>query len=133
MNPKLQHFLTALDDDDLPDGAWWAKLEDGVTEWNRVNGTNLNTHETIEEYDRLKSEAAPTIYGLECPNCQKRLPTVGIDPNILEYCSEATCNEVFMIAVRIVDYNVWMQGVRQSRTKKIVNLMRKGLTRGGFK
>jgi len=44
------HWLKAFDDPELPDGAWWAKLENGVTFYNEDHGTNLDEHETVSEY-----------------------------------------------------------------------------------
>ncbi len=39
MNNELFAFLQIFDDDDLPDGAWQAKIEDGVEEWNKDHPT----------------------------------------------------------------------------------------------
>ena len=50
MNTELFGFLQAFDDDDLPDGAWQAKIEDGVVAWNEDKGTNLSPFDTWVEY-----------------------------------------------------------------------------------
>ena len=47
----LFHFLSAgYDDDDLPDGAWWAKLESGVEDFNKINKTNYDPFDMVHEY-----------------------------------------------------------------------------------
>lgn len=50
LDENLTAFLHPFDDENLPDGAWWAKLEDGVKEYNEVNNRNLDLHDTISEY-----------------------------------------------------------------------------------
>ncbi len=44
------YFLLAFDDDSLPDGAWWAKLEDGVKFWNEDEDNDFDPHETVSNY-----------------------------------------------------------------------------------
>jgi len=47
-------YLSVHDDEDAPDGAWWAKLEDGVTYYNEQHGETLDPHETVHAYLRHK-------------------------------------------------------------------------------
>jgi len=46
----LEHFLEALDNDDLPDGAWWACLEEGVSVYNEVEGTKVDPNDGVHAY-----------------------------------------------------------------------------------
>lgn len=46
----LYGYLSAHDDDDAPDGAWWAMLEDGVRSYNEQHHTNHDPHETVHAY-----------------------------------------------------------------------------------
>ncbi len=49
-------YLSAHDDDDAPDGAWWAMLEDGVALYNEQYHTNHDPHETVAAYLRKCDE-----------------------------------------------------------------------------
>lgn len=49
-NDHLFAYLSVHDDDDAPDGAWWAKLEDGVRFYNEQHHTNHDPHETVLAY-----------------------------------------------------------------------------------
>jgi hypothetical protein len=50
MDDHLFGYLSIHDDDDAPDGAWWAKLEDGVRFYNTEHDTNHDPHETVLAY-----------------------------------------------------------------------------------
>lgn len=50
MKDTLFAFLQAFDDDSLPDGAWQAMIEDGVTAWNEAEKANLDPFENFLEY-----------------------------------------------------------------------------------
>lgn len=50
MNDELYYYLEAFDDPDLPDGAWWAKLENGVTSYNEEFNTEFDECDTVQEY-----------------------------------------------------------------------------------
>lgn len=50
MNEELFAFLQAFDNDDAPDGAWQAQIEDGVTFWNEDKKTNLDPFDTFLDY-----------------------------------------------------------------------------------
>lgn len=56
MNQELFGFMSAYDDDDAPDGAWWAMLEDSVTFYNEEHGTTYDPFETVHAYIREKSD-----------------------------------------------------------------------------
>lgn len=47
---SVLYFLDAYDDDNLSDGAWWSRLEEGVTAWNELNNDNLDPHEIVSQY-----------------------------------------------------------------------------------
>ena len=47
---ELYYFVDAMNDDDLPDGAWWAMLEEGVRNYNSEYGTNYDPHEAVHRY-----------------------------------------------------------------------------------
>ncbi len=59
MNEELFAFLQAFDNDDAPDGAWQAQIEDGVTFWNEDKKTSLDPFDTflnyVEEADRQEN------------------------------------------------------------------------------
>lgn len=44
-------YLDAADNDDLPDGAWWATLEEAVEYFNKGNGTTFNPNDTVHLYN----------------------------------------------------------------------------------
>lgn len=43
-------YLAAHNDDDAPDGAWWAKLEDGVRFYNEQFCLQLDPFDTVHAY-----------------------------------------------------------------------------------
>lgn len=43
-------YLSVHDDEDAPDGAWWAKLEDGVAFYNEQHHTNHDPFDTVHRY-----------------------------------------------------------------------------------
>lgn len=47
---ELLHFMTAWDDVSLNDGAWWAKLEEGAEEYNKLNHTDYDTNDAVHAY-----------------------------------------------------------------------------------
>lgn len=62
MNETLFAFLQAFDDDEAPDGAWQAKIEDGVVAWNEDNNKDLNPFNTflnyVEEHENRENQSA---------------------------------------------------------------------------
>jgi len=48
-------FMDTLIDNDLPDGAYCAVLEELVDEWNEYNNTNYDSNETMLEYFNYKN------------------------------------------------------------------------------
>lgn len=40
--------------DPMPDGAWWAMLEEAVAGYNREHGTTLDENETVHAYLHLR-------------------------------------------------------------------------------
>ncbi len=46
----LLNYISAHDDDDLPDGAWFANLEGAVADWNDVHGTNYDENDAAHAY-----------------------------------------------------------------------------------
>lgn len=56
MDDHLFGYLSVHDDDDAPDGAWWAKLEDGVRFYNEQHHTNHDPFETVHAYIAQKAE-----------------------------------------------------------------------------
>lgn len=42
---ELMEMMWAADDDDLPDGAWQAVIEDAVTMYNQMRGTEFDPFE----------------------------------------------------------------------------------------
>jgi hypothetical protein len=57
MNDELYYFVDAHNDDDLSDGAWMQVLKDAVSYWNADHKTNLDEHDTVQEYLSRKAEA----------------------------------------------------------------------------
>ena len=49
-------YLSGHDEDDAPDGAWWAKLEDGVTFYNEQRHTNHDPFDTVHRYIAQKAD-----------------------------------------------------------------------------
>lgn len=47
---ELFHFMSEFDDDEAPDGAWQAMLEDSVRRWNRGHGTDYDVNEVLHAY-----------------------------------------------------------------------------------
>ena len=56
MDPELFAYMEAHDDDDAPDGAWWAKLEDAVRSWNTDHSPELDPFDTVHEYLKARQE-----------------------------------------------------------------------------
>ncbi len=58
---NLYYYMKANDNDlveidhfeDIPDGAWWAKLEDCVMFWNREHNTQFDPFESVHTYIRM--------------------------------------------------------------------------------
>lgn len=50
MNEELYAFLQAFDNDDLPDGAWQAMIEDGVRAWNNDKSAKRDPFDTFLQY-----------------------------------------------------------------------------------
>ena len=46
----IEDFLEAWNNDELPDGAWWAMLEEGVTAYNEVEGTRVDPNDGVHAY-----------------------------------------------------------------------------------
>lgn len=44
------------DDDDLPDGAWQAIIEEGVAEWATINRVRIDTLDGFMEYLEARSD-----------------------------------------------------------------------------
>ena len=55
LSDELFWFIDAHNDDDLPDGAWFAVLEDAVTYWNKKHGTNFDENEAVHAYLERKA------------------------------------------------------------------------------
>lgn len=49
---QMYAYMSAHDDDDMPDGAWQAMLEDAAKEWARKNGEEVDGHDAFMEYLR---------------------------------------------------------------------------------
>jgi hypothetical protein len=49
-------YLSVHDDEDAPDGAWWAKLEDGVRFYNEQHHTNHDPFDTVHRYIAQKAD-----------------------------------------------------------------------------
>lgn len=49
-------YIDAWNNDDLPDGAWWAMLEEGVDSYNKEFGTSIDGNDGVHAYLRLKNE-----------------------------------------------------------------------------
>lgn len=47
---QLFDFMEAFDDEDAPDGAWQAMLEDAVNEFNESQGTTFDSNDMFLEY-----------------------------------------------------------------------------------
>jgi hypothetical protein len=47
---SLIDFVSAYDNDDLPDGAWWAVMEEGVEAWSSYSGVSIDPHDGVLEY-----------------------------------------------------------------------------------
>lgn len=54
--PNIFQYLWHFDDDEAPDGAWQAMIEDGVRQYNEEYGTNYDPFETWLAYVNQKSE-----------------------------------------------------------------------------
>ncbi|OED40244.1 hypothetical protein ACH42_17170 [Endozoicomonas sp. (ex Bugula neritina AB1)] len=59
MNELVFAFMEAFDDDDAPDGAWWAMLEEGVRAYNELNNTRYDEHNTVHAYLKYQSTLPP--------------------------------------------------------------------------
>ena len=53
----FEHYLEAWDNDSLPDGAWWAYLEEGVASYNEDNGTSIDGNDGVHVYLKRKNAA----------------------------------------------------------------------------
>lgn len=47
---SLVDFVSAYDNSDLPDGAWWDMLEEGVAAWSDWAGVRIDPHDGVLEY-----------------------------------------------------------------------------------
>jgi len=47
---QMYAYMSAMDNDDLPDGAWQACLEDAAKEWGNMNGVEVDTHDAFIGY-----------------------------------------------------------------------------------
>jgi hypothetical protein len=47
---SLFEYMELFDDDDAPDGAWQAILEDAVETFNEANGTNYDPNDAFHDY-----------------------------------------------------------------------------------
>jgi len=53
---KVFYYMESWDDGNLPDGAWWAMLEDGVKCFNEEHGTKYDPFDTVHEYVAFMSD-----------------------------------------------------------------------------
>lgn len=56
MNDDLYYYMDAFNDEDAPDGAWWAILENAVTFFNAENETSYDPFEMVHAYITRSSE-----------------------------------------------------------------------------
>ena len=47
---SLFGFMSAFDDEEAPDGAWQAMLEEGAQAWADENGEDIDTHDAFMAY-----------------------------------------------------------------------------------
>jgi hypothetical protein len=52
---RLIAALDAANNDDLPDGAWFAVLEDTVEFYNEEHGTDFDPNDTVHQYLRMRN------------------------------------------------------------------------------
>lgn len=52
----LYDFLFTMDDDDLPDGAWMAIMEEHTETFNEANGTTFDFYDILEGYGKYKEK-----------------------------------------------------------------------------
>ena len=68
----LEHFLEAFDNDELSDGAWWACLEEGVSAYNEVEGTDVDPNDGVHAYlARRHVQATATVESCENIECEE--------------------------------------------------------------
>ena len=46
----LLDYMEDFNDEDAPDGAWWAMLEDSVVIYNEANKTNFDPFESVHAW-----------------------------------------------------------------------------------
>ncbi len=46
----LMHSIDAMNDDQMPDGAWWAMLEEAVQAYNERNNTDFDETASVHAY-----------------------------------------------------------------------------------
>lgn len=56
ISDHLYGWMSVSDDDDAPDGAWWAMLEESVEHYNQEHGTNFDPFESVHAYVRKRGE-----------------------------------------------------------------------------
>lgn len=60
---ELMYWIDARNDDTLPDGAWWARLEEGCVDYNEEYGTSYDSHDAVMAWLDWKqpSDSAATV------------------------------------------------------------------------
>lgn len=53
---EMLAYMAAHDDDDTPDGAWQAILEDAAEEWGRNNGVDVDGFDAFMDYAKEYGE-----------------------------------------------------------------------------
>lgn len=53
---ELYWWIDARNDDDLPDGAWWAVLEEAVVNYNAEYGTDHDPNDAVHAYLQVKTD-----------------------------------------------------------------------------
>ncbi len=54
IDDHLYGHMSVSDDDDAPDGAWWAMLEEAVVRYNEQHNKHYDPFETVHAYIRQK-------------------------------------------------------------------------------
>lgn len=52
----LFDFLDGWYDDELPDGAWWAMLEEGVVAYNKETGQDIDPNDGVHAYLQARGD-----------------------------------------------------------------------------